>query len=80
MYAVTCCDWQGLSPLVVKWADFGCSVKIGTPDTYGQGECVSAYVCMCDFGFLCICIVTWLPACAFAWLCVCGLEHWVFLG
>ena len=44
----------GKDPLVVKWADFGCSVKLtGGPtssaggSTYGKGGCVLAERCAC---------------------------------
>jgi hypothetical protein len=38
---------QGTAPLVVKWADFGCSVKLDVGDsTYGDGTrvCVSSFL------------------------------------
>ena len=43
----------GKDPLVVKWADFGCSVKLNdgtTSATFGTGicrGCVSALLCVC---------------------------------
>ena len=45
----------GKDPLVVKWADFGCSVKLAAApapvgsSTYGKGTWVGARILRCDF-------------------------------
>ena len=52
---------QSLQPLVVKWADFGCSVKLKggtTSATYGTGGCDTVTV-VDDAAWLWLC----LPAC-----------------
>ena len=57
-----------IMPLVVKWADFGCSVKLKggtTPVTYGTGlcACVCVRACLCACVHVCMCVCVSVCAC-----------------
>ena len=60
----------GKDPLVVKWADFGCSVKLmggATSTTYGNGACE------CGCGALCLSVAA--VAVAFGTMCAHTNTH-----